>query len=287
MTIANSPRPGPDRIEVMEREVITLLSKRELDKMRQAGRLAAELLHHLSTLVQPGVSTLELNDEAERWTQAHGAKSAPLGYKGYPKSICTSVNEVVCHGIPNAKQLLKDGDIINIDVTLIVDGYHGDTSKTFLVGQVAPIAQKLVAVTEECRRRGIAAIKPGAKIGDIGAAIQEYAEAQGFSVVRDFVGHGISNIFHTAPQIPHYGKAGTGRRLRPGMVFTIEPMINEGSWEVEVLEDKWTALTLDRKLSAQCEHTIAVTEDGVEILTPYPGDRVLSTPINGNGNGKR
>lgn len=256
----------------MEREVITLLSSREVEKMRQAGHLAAELLHHLSTMVQPGVSTLELDNEAERWTQAHGAKSAPLGYKGYPKSICTSINEVVCHGIPSAKEILKDGDIINIDVTLIVEGYHGDTSKTFFVGEPSPIAKKLVEVTEECRRRGIAAVKPNAKIGDIGAAIQEYAESEGFSVVRDFVGHGISNVFHTAPQIPHYGKAGTGRRLRPGMVFTIEPMINIGTYEVEVLGDKWTAVTRDRKLSAQCEHTIAVTETGVEILTPYPGD---------------
>jgi len=256
----------------MEQEVITLLSKRELEKMRQAGRLAATLLHHLSTLVQPGVSTLALNDEAERWTRAHGAKSAPLGYKGFPKSICTSVNEVVCHGIPNKKQILKAGDIINIDVTLIVDGYHGDTSKMFFVGEPSPLARKLVEVTDECRRRGIEVVKPGAKIGDIGAAIQEYAESQGFSVVQDFVGHGISNVFHTAPQIPHYGKRGTGRRLRPGMVFTIEPMINEGTWEVEVMADQWTALTRDRKLSAQCEHTIAVTEDGVEILTPYPGE---------------
>jgi methionyl aminopeptidase len=256
----------------METEVITLLSKREIEKMRRAGHLAAELLYHLSKFVEPGVNTLELNDEAERWTQAHGAKSAPLGYKGYPKSICTSVNEVVCHGIPNAKQILQDGDIINIDVTLIVDGYHGDTSKTFFVGDPSPIARKLVEVTEECRRRGIEAIKPGAKIGDIGAAIQEYAESQGFSVVRDFVGHGISNVFHTAPQVPHYGDRGKGRKLRPGMVFTIEPMINEGTWEVEVLADKWTAITKDHKLSAQCEHTLAVTETGVEILTPYPGD---------------
>ncbi|MBD2021075.1 type I methionyl aminopeptidase, partial [Leptolyngbya sp. FACHB-36] len=227
----------------MEREVITLLSSREVEKMRQAGHLAAKLLHHLSTMVQPGVSTLDLDNEAERWTQAHGAKSAPLGYKGYPKSICTSINEVVCHGIPSAKEVLKDGDIINIDVTLIVEGYHGDTSKTFFVGEPSPIAKALVEVTEECRRRGIAAVKPNAKIGDIGAAIQEYAESQGFSVVRDFVGHGISNVFHTAPQIPHYGKAGTGRRLRPGMVFTIEPMINIGTYEVEVLGDKWTAVT--------------------------------------------
>lgn len=251
----------------MPPETIILLSSREIAKMRQAGRLAAKLLDHLEPMVKPGVSTLELNDEAERWTQEHGAKSAPLGYHDFPKSICTSVNEVVCHGIPNAKQILKDGDIINIDVTPIVDGYHGDTSKTFFVGTPSPTAKKLVEVTYECMMRGIAAVKPGARIGDIGAAIQEYAESHGFSVVRDFVGHGVNRIFHTAPQIPHYGTRGKGKRLRPGMVFTIEPMINVGTWEVEVLADKWTALTKDRKLSAQFEHTVAVTSDGVEILT--------------------
>lgn len=251
----------------MGSETITLLSSREIEKMRRAGRLAAQLLDYLAPMVQPGISTLEINDEAERWTLAHGAKSAPLGYHGFPKSICTSVNQVICHGIPNAKQILKEGDIINIDVTPIVEGYHGDTSRTFFVGIPSPLARKLVQVTEECLRRGIATIKPGAKIGDIGAAIQEYAEGNGFSVVRDFVGHGVSNIFHTAPQIPHYGTRGKGKRLRSGMVFTIEPMINEGTWEAVVLNDGWTAITKDGKLSAQFEHTIAVTEDGVEILT--------------------
>ncbi|HIK04652.1 MAG TPA: type I methionyl aminopeptidase [Trichormus sp. M33_DOE_039] len=251
----------------MKTEIIVILSQREIEKMRQAGRLAAQLLQHLEPLVKPGVTTLELNDEAERWTQAHGAKSAPLGYKGFPKSICTSVNEVICHGIPNAKQVLKEGDIINIDVTPIVDGYHGDTSKTFIVGSASPKTQKLVEVTEKCLYLGIAEVKPGARIGDIGAAIQEYAEAEGFSVVRDFVGHGISHIFHTAPDIPHYGIRDKGKRLRPGMVFTIEPMINEGTYEVEMLNDGWTAVTRDRKLSAQFEHTVVVTEDGVEILT--------------------
>jgi len=254
----------------MAQETIVLLSSRELDKMRQAGRFAAELLYRLEPLVKPGVSTLELNDQVERWTQDYGAKSAPLGYHGFPKSICTSVNEVVCHGIPSAKQILKDGDIINIDVTPIVNGYHGDTSKTFFVGQPSPRAKKLVEVTEECLNRGIAEVKPGARIGDIGAAIQEYAEAQGFSVVQDFVGHGVGRDFHTPPQVPHYGKRGKGLRLRPGMVFTIEPMINEGTWEVKVLADKWTAVTKDCKLSAQFEHTVAVTEEGVEILTLYP-----------------
>ena len=251
----------------MGSERITLLSSREIDKMRRAGQLAAELLDHLAPMVKPGVNTLEINDEAEKWTQAHGASSAPLGYHGFPKSICTSVNEVVCHGIPNAKQILKEGDIINIDVTPILDGYHGDTSRTFFVGTPSPQAKKLVEVTEECLKRGIAAVKPGSRIGDIGAAIQEYAESYGFSVVRDFVGHGVSHIFHTAPQVPHYGKPGTGKKFKPGMVFTIEPMINEGTWEATVLEDGWTAITKDGKLSAQFEHTIAVTKDGVDILT--------------------
>lgn len=251
----------------MSNDTLVLLSSRELEKMRNAGRLAAQLLNHLEPMVKPGISTLELNDEAEKWTVAHGAKSAPLGYKGFPKSICTSVNEVVCHGIPNAKQILKDGDIINIDVTPILDGFHGDTSKTFFVGNPSPKTRKLVEVTEECLRRGIAEVKPGARVGDIGAAIQSYAESQGFSVVRNFAGHGIHRVFHTAPEILHYGKRGTGKKLREGMVFTIEPMINEGTWEVEILEDGWTAVTLDGKMTAQFEHTLAVTNSGVEILT--------------------
>ncbi len=254
----------------MSNETITLMSQREIEKMRQAGQLAAQLLAYLEPMVKPGVSTLELNDAAEEWTQKHGARSAPLGYHDFPKSICTSVNEVVCHGIPSAKQILRDGDIINIDVTPIVDGYHGDTSRMFFVGEPSPLARKLVEVTEECMWRGIREVKPGARIGDIGAAIQEYAESQGFSVVQDFVGHGVGRIFHTAPQIPHYGKRGKGKKLRPGMVFTIEPMINVGTWEVEVLPDKWTAVTKDRQLSAQFEHTVAVTATGVDVLTLMP-----------------
>jgi methionyl aminopeptidase len=251
----------------MGNETITLLSSREIEKMRVAGRLAAQLLDYLAPMVQPGISTLELNDEAERWTKAHNSVSAPLGYHNFPKSICTSVNEVICHGIPHAKQILKDGDIINIDVTPIVDGFHGDTSRTFFVGTPSPVAKKLVEVTEECLKRGIAAVSPNGRIGDIGAAIQEYAESHGFSVVRDFVGHGINRVFHTPPQIPHYGTRGTGKRLRPGMVFTIEPMINEGTHEAKVLKDGWTAITKDKKLSAQFEHTVAVTRQGVDILT--------------------
>jgi len=259
----------------MDQEQIILMSSREIEKMRQAGQMAALLLQHLEPMVQPGTTTLELNDAAESWTKAKGAKSAPLGYPSgsdnpFPKSICTSVNEVVCHGIPNAKQILKSGDIINIDVTPLVEGYHGDTSRTFIVGEPSPLARRLVEVTEECLWRGIRAVKPGGRVGDIGAAIQEYAEAQGFSVVRDFVGHGVGRIFHAAPQIPHYGTRGKGKKFRPGMVFTIEPMINEGSWEVEVLADQWTAVTKDRKLSAQFEHTIVVTADGVDVLTLLP-----------------
>jgi methionyl aminopeptidase len=250
-----------------DNDKITLLSAREIEKMRRAGRLAAQLLDHLAPMVQPGISTLELNDEAERWTHERGAISAPLNYHGFPKSICTSINEVICHGIPSADRLLQDGDIINIDVTPILDGYYGDTSRTFFVGTPSPIAKKLVEVTEECLRRGINAVQSGGRIGDIGAAIQEYAEGQGFSVVRDFVGHGIGSVFHTAPQVPHYGTRGKGKKIRPGMVFTIEPMINEGTWEHILLADKWTAITKDGKLSAQFEHTIAVTDTGVEILT--------------------
>jgi methionyl aminopeptidase len=255
-------------------EVITLLSSREIERMRGACQLAAQLLDYLTPMVKPGVSTQELNDLAEEWTQKHGAKSAPLGYPGtvkpFPRSICTSVNEVICHGIPRPDEILKDGDIINIDVTPIVDGYHGDTSRTFLVGEPSPQARKLVKVTEEAMWRGIREVKPGARIGDIGAAIQTYAEAEGFSVVRDFVGHGVHREFHTAPQIPHYGIRGKGKKLRPGMVFTIEPMINIGTYEAEILADGWTALTADRQLSAQFEHTVAVTKTGVEVLTLSP-----------------
>lgn len=251
---------------------IVLLSSRELDKMRRVGRLAANLLNYLEPMVQPGISTQMLNDEADRWIRAHGAVSATLGYAppGYPPfsgSICTSVNEVVCHGIPSAKQILKDGDIINIDVTPILEGYHGDTSRTFWVGHPAPVARHLVEATQEAMMCGIAEIKPGARIGDIGAAIQSYAEARGFSVVRDMVGHGVGRQFHMEPPIPHYGKRGSGLKLRPGMVFTVEPMLNEGTYHLRFLADRWTVVTQDNKLSAQFEHTVAVTEDGVEILT--------------------
>ncbi|MEL6488727.1 MAG: type I methionyl aminopeptidase [Cyanobacteria bacterium J06621_3] len=255
---------------------ITLLSSREIEAMRPACRLSSELLDFLTPMVVPGVSTLELNDAAEKWTRKHGATSAPLGYPGppgaidFPKSICTSINEVVCHGIPNKKDILQDGDIINIDVTPLLNGYHGDSSRTFLVGEVSPEARRLVEVTQKSLWVGIEAVKVGGRIGDIGAAIQAYAEAEGFAVVRDFVGHGVHRTFHAEPQVPHYGVKGKGKKIRAGMVFTIEPMLNEGSHEVELLDDQWTAITKDGSLSAQFEHTLAVTKSGVEVMTHMP-----------------
>lgn len=253
-------------MDAKNKDTVTLMSATEVEAMRRACRAAAEMVDHVGAHVKAGVSTQELDDVAVAWTKARGFKNGPLNYHGFPKSICTSVNEVVCHGIPTKKLVLKDGDIINIDVTPIVDGFFGDTSKTFFVGTPSPTARKLVAVTEECLKRGIASVKHGSRIGDIGKAIQSYAEGEGFSVVRDFVGHGIGRIFHTAPQVPHYYQS-RGARLEKGMVFTIEPMINVGTWEVEVLDDGWTAITRDRKLSAQFEHTLLVTDDGAEILT--------------------
>ncbi len=252
--------------------MIVLKSDQEIDAMKASCRLAAQCLVMIEPHVKPGITTLELNDLCHDFITRHGAISAPLNYKGFPKSVCTSVNEVVCHGIPNSRQKLKDGDIINVDVTTILDGYHGDTSKTFLVGQAhKPIAIKIVKCAEEALYAGISAVSAGGRIGDIGAAIMEHCEREGFSVVREFVGHGIGKGFHEDPQVPHYGLRGKGGRLEPGMTFTIEPMVNEGHWKTKVLGDGWTAVTIDRKLSAQFEHTIAIRSDGsVEILT-IPG----------------
>lgn len=258
--------------QVMNFEPIVLLSDIEIKKMRKVGKLAAELLIHLEDLVIPGISTQEINDAAEKWTCAHGAKSAPLnyapnGFNPFPKSICTSINHVVCHGIPSEKQILKDGDIINIDVTIILDGYHGDTSKTFFVGTPARETRKLVSAAQECLRRAILEVAPGKYLGDIGATIEEYVRDFGFSVVREFVGHGIGKKFHCPPQIFHFGTRGSGLKMKAGMAFTIEPMINQGTWKTEILNDGWTVVTLDRMLSAQFEHTVLVTDSGVEILT--------------------
>lgn len=247
---------------------LEILNDHELVGMRAACKLAAHMLSEVGKLVAPGISTEDIDVEVVRLAKKHGATNGPLGYHGFPKSVCTSVNEVVCHGIPSKKKILKDGDIINIDVSPVLKGYFGDTSKMFFVGKPSAIAQELVEVTEACLWAGIREVSPNNRIGDIGAAIQELAESRNFSVVRDFVGHGIGKVFHhPALQIPHYGKRGTGRRMVEGMIFTIEPMINQGVWQVEVLADKWTAVTKDRKLSAQFEHTVRVTDVGVEVLT--------------------
>jgi methionyl aminopeptidase len=237
--------------------------------MRRAGRLAAEALDFITPHVQPGVATGELDRLCHDFIVAAGAIPAPLNYRGFPKSICTSINHVVCHGIPGDKRL-QDGDIINIDVTVILDGWHGDTSRMFCVGKVGVKAQKLVDVTYEAMMRGIETVKPGATLGDIGHAIQSFAESHRFSVVRDFCGHGIGKVFHDTPSVLHIGKPGKGATLREGMFFTVEPMINAGRYEVKVLEDGWTAVTRDRSLSAQFEHTVGVTADGFEIFTRSP-----------------
>ena len=239
------------------------------DAMRKAGRLAAETLDYVTPHVEPGITTGELDKLCHDFIVSHEAIPAPLGYRGFPRSICTSINHVVCHGIPGDRKLL-DGDIINIDVTTIVDGWHGDTSRMFYVGKVGIKAQRLVDITYDAMMRGIESVKPGAHLGDIGQAIQTFAEAHRFSVVRDFCGHGIGRVFHDSPSVLHFGRKGMGPALKEGMFFTVEPMINAGRREVKVLEDGWTAVTRDRSLSAQFEHTVGVTKDGVEIFTLSP-----------------
>jgi methionyl aminopeptidase len=234
--------------------------------MRKAGKLAAQTLDFITPYVKVGVTTQELDQLCHKFILDHGAIPAPLGYRGYPKSICTSINHVVCHGIPGDKKLL-DGDILNIDVTVIVDGWHGDTSRMFALGKVGVRAAKLIDTTYEAMMRGIEVVRPGATLGDIGHAIQSFAEKQGFSVVRDFCGHGLGKIFHSAPNVVHYGKPGQGLELREGMFFTIEPMINAGRYDVKILSDGWTAVTRDKSLSAQFEHSLGVTTNGYEIFT--------------------
>ncbi len=242
----------------------------ELDGMRRAGKLGAEVLDFITPHVVPGVTTEALDRLCHDFILDHGAIPAPLNYRGFPKSICTSINHVVCHGIPGDRKLME-GDIINIDITVILDGWHGDTSRMFLVGDKTPVkARRLVEITYEAMMRGIAEVRPGARTGAIGHAIQTYVEAQRLSVVRDFCGHGIGRIFHDAPSIVHFGTPEDGPLLRPGMFFTVEPMVNAGRWEVKILSDGWTAVTKDRSLSAQFEHTVAVTETGYEILTLSP-----------------
>ncbi len=248
---------------------IRLHSAADFDGMRRAGRLAAETLDFITPHVKPGITTGELDRLCHDYIVAHKAVPAPLGYRGYPKSICTSVNHVVCHGIPGDK-VLENGDALNIDVTVILDGWHGDTSRMFPVGEIGVKARRLTDVTYEAMMRGIEVVKPGATTGDIGHAIQRFVERERFSVVRDFCGHGLGRIFHEPPNILHYGEPGTGVPLRPGMFFTIEPMVNAGKWQVKLLSDGWTAVTKDRSLSAQFEHSIGVTETGYEIFTLSP-----------------
>lgn len=244
-------------------------SEAEFAAMRKAGTLAAEALDMLIKEVEPGVTTDKLDKLAFQFASDHGATPAPLYYRGFPKSICTSINHVVCHGIPGPKPL-KEGSIINIDVTLIVDGWHGDTSRTVPVGNIPVKAARLLDVTYESLKRGIEVVRPGATTGDIGHAIQSYVEAERCSVVTDFCGHGLGEAFHTPPNILHYGEPGTGYPLKEGMFFTIEPMINLGRPDVKVLGDGWTAITRDRSLSAQFEHSIGVTKEGYEIFTNSP-----------------
>ncbi len=248
---------------------ITIHRLEEFAGLRRAGALAAATLDMIVPHVRPGVTTDELDRHCVDFIKSHGAVSACLDYRGFPRSICTSINHVVCHGIPGERKLL-DGDIINIDVTVVLDGWHGDTSRMYVAGAAATRARVLLDVTYEALMRGVAKVKPGNTLGDIGHAIQSFVEPQRFSVVRDFCGHGIGRRFHEPPNILHFGRAGEGATLRPGMVFTIEPMVNAGRPEVKVLDDGWTAVTRDRSLSAQFEHMVGVTDDGCEVFTVSP-----------------
>jgi len=250
---------------------VTVKTPEQIEKMRVAGRLAAEVLEMLVPHVKPGVTTEQLDQIAyDHIVNVQKAIPANVGYKGFPKTLCTSVNHVICHGIPNPGKQLKDGDIVNIDVTVIKDGWHGDTSRMYYAGEPSVLAKRLVDTTLEAMLLGIGQVRPGATLGDIGHAIQAHVEAQGYSVVREYCGHGIGQIYHEDPQVLHYGHAGAGMKLVKGMTFTIEPMVNAGKPYTRLLPDGWTVVTKDHSLSAQWEHTIAVTDDGHEILTAWP-----------------
>ena len=248
---------------------IVLHGPDEFDGMRKAGRLAAECLDMITEHVVPGVTTDRIDQLCHEFTLDHGATPAPLGYRGFPKSVCTSVNHVVCHGIPGDK-VLREGDVVNIDVTPILDGWHGDSSRMYGVGHIGVKAQRLIDVTYESLMKAIEIVRPGTTLGDIGHVIQTFVEANRFSVVRDFCGHGLGRVFHTPPSVLHYGRPGEGLALREGMFFTIEPMVNAGRPETKILSDGWTAVTKDRSLSAQFEHSLGVTADGCEIFTLSP-----------------
>ena len=252
---------------------IILHSPEDFEGMRKAGCLAARTLDFITPYVKEGVTTGELNDLCHNFILEHDAIPAPLNYRGFPKSICTSVNHVVCHGIPGPKRLQK-GDIVNIDVTVILDGWYGDTSRMFAIGKPSLRAQKLIDITYEAMMRGIEVVRPGAHIGDIGHAIQSFVEAKGFSVVRDFCGHGLGRVFHTSPEVLHFGEPNQGTELLEGMFFTIEPMINAGGYETKILSDAWTAVTRDKSLSAQFEHSLGVTATGHEIFTLSPSESI-------------
>jgi methionyl aminopeptidase len=258
---------------------IVIKTPAEIEKMRVAGRLAAEVLEMIAPHVKAGITTDELDKICHDYiVNVQQAVPAPLNYHGFPKSICTSINHVICHGIPSDKKL-KDGDIINIDITVIKDGYHGDTSQMFTVGKPSILADRLIRVTQECLYKGISLVKPGVYLGDIGFAIQQHAEKHGYSVVKEYCGHGIGKDFHEEPQVLHYGRKGTGDKLKAGMCFTIEPMINAGKPHSKLLKDGWTAVTKDRSLSAQWEHTLLVTDNGCEIMTLRSSeeiDRIIS-----------
>ena len=246
--------------------MVSIKSAQDIEAMRPACRHAADTLVMIEPHIQPGITTDEINDLVHEFTIKAGAIPAPLNYHGFPKSVCTSVNHVVCHGIPGNKKL-RDGDIVNVDVTSIIDGWHGDTSKTFFVGTPKVRTKKIVEVAKRALDIGIAVVRPGATLGDIGHAIQSYVEGENCSVVREYCGHGIGRVFHEEPQVLHFGKPGAGLMLKPGMVFTIEPMVNLGKAAVKLLPDHWTVVTRDKSLSAQFEHTLVVTETGHEILT--------------------
>lgn len=255
--------------------MISIKSPREIELMRKTCQLAARTLSYIGPLLKPGMTTDDVNQLCHDYIIEHQAYPSPLNYKGFPKSICTSINDVVCHGIPDSKTVLKQGDILNIDVTTYLNKFHGDTNQTFCIGAVEAKTQKLVDVTYQSMWAGIKEVKAGARLGNVGAAIQELAESHGLSVVRDFCGHGIGREFHEEPQVLHYGKRGTGVELKSGMIFTIEPMINLGRYECRVLRDGWTAVTRDGSLSAQFEHTILVTDSGFEVLTLREDEQVL------------
>jgi methionyl aminopeptidase len=247
---------------------IRLKEEADIEGIRKAGQLVLDTFEQIEDMIRPGVKTDKINTIVHEFTIEKGAQPAPLNYRGFPKSVCVSINEEVCHGIPG-KRVLADGDIVNVDITSVLNGYYADANKTFFAGTPGADARKIVSVAKECLKRGISMVKPGNTVGDIGWAIQTYAENQGCSVVRDFVGHGVGFEFHESPQIPHFGQKGQGIRLIPGMVFTIEPMINLGNKELKILADNWTAVTRDGSLSAQFEQTILVTQSGYESLTPY------------------